>query len=365
MSPDAVRYQCGEHDHRDPHPGAARPAAVGALPLDDRDRARHGLDPRRARGHDRRQRSPRGSPRRAAGLALDAGQIGTAAAFYVARRLRRRAVLRPAHRPVRPQEAVPAHARALHRARRSRTAFSFSALYFFVAASSPAPGIGGEYAAINSAIDELIPARVRGRVDLIINGSYWLGAAVGALLAIVLLDTSALRRRRRLAARVRDRRGARRSDPARAPQRAGEPALAVHPRPRGGGRADRRRDRARRSTRRPARSSPEPDESITVRQRETIPFREIARTAFTTLPAPHGARPVRCSSARRSSTTRSPSTSAPCSASSSASRPARCPSIYRDLRGRQLPRPAAARAAVRHGRPQADDRRHLPRLGRR
>lgn len=51
-------------------------------------------------------------------------------------------------------------------------------------------GIGGEYAAINSAIDELIPARVRGRVDLIINGSYWLGAAAGAAVAIVLLDTS-------------------------------------------------------------------------------------------------------------------------------------------------------------------------------
>ena len=42
-------------------------------------------------------------------------------------------------------------------------------------------GIGGEYAAINSAIDELIPARLRGRVDLMINGSYWLGAAGGAL----------------------------------------------------------------------------------------------------------------------------------------------------------------------------------------
>src|SRR5215217_4726459 len=48
-------------------------------------------------------------------------------------------------------------------------------------------GIGGEYAAINSAIDELIPARVRGRVDLIINGSYWVGAAFGALGAYVLL----------------------------------------------------------------------------------------------------------------------------------------------------------------------------------
>ena len=49
-------------------------------------------------------------------------------------------------------------------------------------------GIGGEYAAINSAIDELIPARVRGRVDLIINGSYWVGAAMGASATLVLLD---------------------------------------------------------------------------------------------------------------------------------------------------------------------------------
>jgi MFS family permease len=49
-------------------------------------------------------------------------------------------------------------------------------------------GIGGEYAAINSAIDELIPARVRGLVDLSINGSFWVGAALGAGLSLVLLD---------------------------------------------------------------------------------------------------------------------------------------------------------------------------------
>src|SRR3954447_16653649 len=49
-------------------------------------------------------------------------------------------------------------------------------------------GIGGEYAAINSAIDELIPARVRGRVALAINGSYWVGAALGSLATIILLD---------------------------------------------------------------------------------------------------------------------------------------------------------------------------------
>src|SRR5579884_2380695 len=53
-------------------------------------------------------------------------------------------------------------------------------------------GIGGEYAAINSAIDELIPARVRGRVDIIINGSYWIGAALGSGATVVLLDPAIL-----------------------------------------------------------------------------------------------------------------------------------------------------------------------------
>ncbi len=68
------------------------------------------------------------------------------------------------------------------------TAFSWSfASYAFFRALMGA-GIGGEYAAINSAIDELIPARVRGRVDLMINGSYWVGAALGSGATIVLLD---------------------------------------------------------------------------------------------------------------------------------------------------------------------------------
>jgi MFS family permease len=47
--------------------------------------------------------------------------------------------------------------------------------------------IGGEYAAINSAIDELIPARLRGRIDLLVNGSYWGGAAIGAAASLLLL----------------------------------------------------------------------------------------------------------------------------------------------------------------------------------
>ncbi|CAN5381660.1 MFS transporter [soil metagenome] len=49
-------------------------------------------------------------------------------------------------------------------------------------------GIGGEYAAINSAIDELIPARVRGRVDLMINSTFWVGAAMGSGATVWLLD---------------------------------------------------------------------------------------------------------------------------------------------------------------------------------
>src|SRR5690348_11004867 len=49
-------------------------------------------------------------------------------------------------------------------------------------------GIGGEYAAINSTIQELVPARVRGWTDLVINGSFWVGAAAGAAGSIVLLD---------------------------------------------------------------------------------------------------------------------------------------------------------------------------------
>lgn len=68
------------------------------------------------------------------------------------------------------------------------TAFSMTPLWYFVARFITGAGIGGEYAAINSAIDELIPAKYRGRVDVAINGSFWVGAAGGALLTIPLLD---------------------------------------------------------------------------------------------------------------------------------------------------------------------------------
>jgi MFS family permease len=72
------------------------------------------------------------------------------------------------------------------------TAFSIGFWSFALFRCLTGVGIGGEYAAINSAIDELIPARVRGRVNLAINGSFWIGAALGALLSLGLLDPRAL-----------------------------------------------------------------------------------------------------------------------------------------------------------------------------
>ncbi len=68
------------------------------------------------------------------------------------------------------------------------TAFSMNVAWYFAARALTGAAIGGEYAAINSAIDELIPAKYRGRIDLAINGSFWVGAAAGALLTIPLLD---------------------------------------------------------------------------------------------------------------------------------------------------------------------------------
>jgi MFS family permease len=65
--------------------------------------------------------------------------------------------------------------------------WSFALFRFFTGA-----GIGGEYTAINSTIQELVPARYRGWTDLVINGSFWIGAALGAAGSIVLLDPDLL-----------------------------------------------------------------------------------------------------------------------------------------------------------------------------
>src|SRR3954469_21892053 len=77
---------------------------------------------------------------------------------------------------------------ALYLTATAATALSWSVASYALFRFLTGAGIGGEYTAINSTIQELVPARYRGWTDLIINGSFWIGAAMGAVAAIVLLD---------------------------------------------------------------------------------------------------------------------------------------------------------------------------------
>jgi MFS family permease len=77
---------------------------------------------------------------------------------------------------------------ALYLTATAATALSWSVTSYALFRFLTGAGIGGEYTAINSTIQELVPARYRGWTDLVINGSFWIGAALGAASAIVLLD---------------------------------------------------------------------------------------------------------------------------------------------------------------------------------
>ncbi len=72
------------------------------------------------------------------------------------------------------------------------TAFSWNFASFTFFRALTGAGIGGEYSAVNSAVDELIPARVRGHVDLIINSTFWIGAALGSGASVLLFHTKFL-----------------------------------------------------------------------------------------------------------------------------------------------------------------------------
>ncbi len=162
------------------------------------------------------------------------------------------------------------------------TAFSFAPWFFFLARFFTGSGIGGEYSAINSAIDELIPARVRGRVDLIVNGSYWLGSIAGAGAALFCLSGIFPEN---LGWRFAFGVGAvlgltvmfvRRSVPE-SPR-----WLFIHGREE---EAEAIVGGVERAIKAETSQSLSPvDKTITVHQRATIPFREIARVAFKTYP---------------------------------------------------------------------------------
>lgn len=70
------------------------------------------------------------------------------------------------------------------------TAFAWDFTSFTILRALTGAGIGGEYAAVNSAVDELIPARMRGHVDLLINSTFWGGAALGSIASFALLNSS-------------------------------------------------------------------------------------------------------------------------------------------------------------------------------
>ena len=276
-------------------PGADGPAAVVAVALARRDRARARSGSSTGSRSRSSARSPAALTRRAAARAhgdpdrprgrdLRRRRVSRARSFfgYLTDRFGRKKLFLVT------LGALP------RRDRRdgllARPSCMFAICRFFTGA-----GIGGEYAAINSAIDELIPARVRGTVDLAINGT--LLARHGgrrALRSLVLLNASifaadvgwriAFGLGAVLAAR----------DPARPPQRAREPALAHDPRPRRRGRATSSRDIEHQVGRETGEALDEPRRRrSSVRQRRAIGFGTIARTVFGIYPRRTVARPRR------------------------------------------------------------------------
>ena len=215
------------------------------------------------------------------GISLNAGQIGVAASIYVAGACLGALFFGQLTDRFGRKKLFIATL-AVYITATVATAFAFDAWYFYAARFVTGAGIGGEYAAINSAIDELIPARLRGRVDLIINGSYWVGSMAGSAAALFFLSGVFPKN---IGWRVSFAVGAvlgltimlvRRNVPE-SPRwlfihGREEEAEAIVDDIEAGVRDD------------TGQELDEPEKSITVRQRESIPFREIARTGFKLYP---------------------------------------------------------------------------------
>jgi len=122
------------------------------------------------------------------GISLSAGSIGTAAAIYVAGACLG-ALFFGQLTDRFGRKKLFIITLGVYFVATAATAFAWTPWYFYLCRFVTGAGIGGEYSAINSAIDELIPARVRGRVDLIINGSYWVGSIAGSAAAIFFLSS--------------------------------------------------------------------------------------------------------------------------------------------------------------------------------
>jgi len=161
------------------------------------------------------------------------------------------------------------------------TALSFAPWWFFLFRFLTGFGIGGEYAAINSAIDELIPSRHRGRIDIIINGTFWAGAAIGAVVTVPVTSDLPVNLGWRLCFGLGVVLGlvvllVRRNVPE-SPR-----WLFIHGHQDAAEKlADGIEERVERET---GTQLPEPEESITIRQRKVIGFGTIARTMFTLYP---------------------------------------------------------------------------------
>jgi MFS family permease len=215
------------------------------------------------------------------GISLDAGSIGTAAAIYVVGACVGALVFgQLTDRFGRKKLFIITL--GVYCVATAATAFAWAPWYFYLCRFFTGAGIGGEYSAINSAIDELIPARVRGRVDLIINGSYWVGAAAGAGAALFFLSSVFPKD---VGWRITFALGAvlavtimlvRRSVPE-SPR-----WLFIHGREEEAERIVREIEQG--VERETDEQLEEVDDSIKVRQREKIPFRTIAATAFKLYP---------------------------------------------------------------------------------